>query len=300
MPAADAAPAPRLLRLPGPLFVELLLAVMLGLLGTVLAARLGDGHAAAFVLCSQVSAMLFVFFRIVGAGVSVVVSQALGAGRRDEADSTALATLGASSWIGALCTLLAAAGAGPLLRALNSPPEVLALAVPLLRWLAPAVLLNAWNSALSSVLRSHLQARPTMVLVVVMQMAHLLLVVPAMTGLGGWFDGWPGAGLAGFAISLLISRALGLALLLQAWRDRLGLAPRRADWWCWRRHILGPVLHIGLPGAAENIAWRSAFMFSIAVVGLMGTSALATHAYSVRRGLCRRTFELACRMIARP
>ena len=138
----------------------MLLGLGMGLVGTVLAARLGDAHGAAFALCSQVLAMLFVFFRIVGAGISVAVSQALGGNRRDEADHVARATLGASSWIGLACVLLAAGAAKPLLRLLNAPPEVLPLAVPLLQLLAPAVLLDAWNNTLASVLRSHLHSRP--------------------------------------------------------------------------------------------------------------------------------------------
>jgi Na+-driven multidrug efflux pump len=38
-------------------------------------------------------------------------------------------------------------------------------------------------------------------------------------------------------------------------------------------------LHIGLPGAAENMAWEVAFMCSVAAVGVMGTQALATQSY---------------------
>ena len=289
-PRPAAPPPPRLWPLAGPLFAELALGIAMGLVGTALAARLGDAHGAAFALCSQVAAMLFVFFRIVGAGVSVVVSQALGGGRRDEADRTARATLGASTWIGGVCLLLASLGAAPLLRLMNAPPEVLPLAVPLLQWLAPAVLLDAWNTTLASVLRAHLHARPTMVVNLLMQVVHLALAVPLMNGLGGLpgagvgegSGAWAGLGLAGYALALLASRALGLGLFLQAWRQRLGLRPRGADWWAWRRHTLGPVLHIGLPGAAENIAWRAGFMFSIAVVGQMGTAALATHAYTMQ------------------
>lgn len=261
-----------------PLFAEMALALLMGLVGTVLAARQGDAQGAAFALCSQVLATLFVFFRIVGAGVSVVVAQALGGNRRDEADRTARATWGASSWIGGIGLLLAAALAAPMLRALNAPPEVLPLAVPLLQWTAPAVLLDAWNTTAASVLRSHLHSRPTMVVNVTMQVAHLALAVPLMNGAFGW----GGLGLAGYAIALLVARGLGLALFLQAWRQRLGLLPQGADWWRWQRHTLGPVLHIGLPGAAENIAWRSAFVFSIAVVGKLGTAALATHAYTMQ------------------
>ena len=38
--------------------------------------------------------------------------------------------------------------------------------------------------------------------------------------------------------------------------------------------------HIGLPGAAENIAYHLAYMVSVAVAGLLGAQALATHAYA--------------------
>lgn len=225
-------------------------------------------------LCSQIVAMLFVFFRIVGAGVSVVASQALGGGRRDAADRTARATLGASSWIGGVCGALAVLGAGPLLRLMNAPPEVLPLAVPLLQCLAPGVLLDAWNTTLASVLRSLVRSRPTMLVNVANQMVHLL-ALPLMLGLGPLVGGvtgeqasaWPGWGLLGYAAALFVARSLGLLLFLQCWRQRLGLTPKRSDWWRLPRHTLAPVLHIGLPGAAENIAWRAGFMFSIAVVG---------------------------------
>jgi Na+-driven multidrug efflux pump len=42
------------------------------------------------------------------------------------------------------------------------------------------------------------------------------------------------------------------------------------------------VLRIGLPGAAENIAYRLAFMVSVAVAGNMGAQALATQAYALQ------------------
>lgn len=277
-PAKPAPPAPRLLPLAGPLFAEMLLGLGMGLVGTLLAARLGDSQGAAFALCIQVMSMLFVFFRIVGAGVSVVVAQALGGQRPDEAERTALATLGASTWIGGLCVAVAALATEPLLALLNTPAELMPLALPLLRWMALGVLLDAWNTTLASVLRSHLHSRPTMVVNVTMQLAHLALALPLMTG--AW--GWPGMGLPGYALALLLARGLGLALLLQTWRLRLGLVPRSRDWWAWRRRVLAPVLQVGLPGAAENICWRAAWVFSLSVVGTLGTQALATHAYTMQ------------------
>jgi len=68
---------PRLFPLTWPLLLELLLGIGIGVIGTGLAARLSDDSGAAFGLANQVFATLFILFRIIGAGVSVAVAQAL-------------------------------------------------------------------------------------------------------------------------------------------------------------------------------------------------------------------------------
>ncbi len=265
-----AAPSPRLFSLAWPLFTELLLGIAVGLVGTLLAAQLSDTAGASFALANHVSGTLFILFRIIGAGVSVVITQALGAGRRDRADALALAALGASSWLGLLTALAAAGAAEPLLRLMKAPPEVLPLAVPLLVALAPAMLLDAWNAVMASVMRAHLRARDTLAVLVAMQLLQLGLAIPLMRWLG----------LPGFALALAASRALGLGLHLWLWRQRLGLRPAARHWGALPRPELAAILHIGLPGAGENIAYRLAFMVSVAVAGGLGAQALATQAYA--------------------
>jgi putative MATE family efflux protein len=268
--------SPHLFALAWPLFLELLLGISVGVAGTALAARLSDASGGGFALANHVVGMLFILFRIVGAGVGVVVTQNLGAGRREAADRVARAALAASTWVGGFTALAALLGAAPLLRLLNAPPEVLPLALPLLMALAPAMLLDAWNASMAGVMRAHLRARDTLVVMVVMHTTHLALALPLMLGLGGW----PGLGLPGFALALVVSRTLGLGLHVWLWHVRLGLDPRWPDWWQLRRTELAAMAHIGLPGAAENIAYRMGFMVSVAVAGSLGAQALATQAYA--------------------
>lgn len=271
-----APPRPRLSAIAWPLFVELALGIAVGLVGTALAARVSDAAGAGFALANQVGATLFIVFRIVGAGIGVVLTQALGAGQREGAERVARAALGASTWIGGLTALVAFAAATPLLRLMGAPAEVLPLAAPFLAALAPAMLGDAWNAAMASVMRAHLHARDTLAVVIAMHAAHLALAFPLMLGVGAW----PGLGLPGFALALAISRVLGLGLHLGLWRLRLRLVPRWRDWWHAPRQELAAMLHIGLPGAAENIAYRLAFTVSVAVVAQQGTPALATQAYT--------------------
>jgi len=269
------APRPRLFNLAWPLFMEMLLGIGIGVMGTALAARLSDSAGGAFALAHHVYGTLFILFRIVGAGVSVVVTQNLGGGRRDRADGVARAALGASTWLGGISGTTAIIGAVPLLGLLNAPAEVMPLAGPFLQWLAPAMLLDAWNASMASVMRAHLRTRDTLQVIIAMHLLHLCLAVPLMLGWGPV----PALGLTGFAIALLASRVLGLALHLLLWRERLGLHLTSGDWWRLPREELGAILHIGLPGAAENIAYRLAFMVSVAAAARLGASSLATHSY---------------------
>jgi putative MATE family efflux protein len=267
---------PRLVTLAAPLLVELLLAMAVGIVGTAMAARLSDAHGAGFALAHHVFGTLFLLFRIVGAGAGVVLTQALGAGRRDEADRVARALLGASTWIGLAVAVPAALAAVPLLRLMNAPAEVLPLAAPLLVALAPVLLLDAWSASFTSVLRSHLRARDTLAVMAAMQALQLVLMGPLMLGWGPV----PALGLPGFALAALLARTLAIGLQLALWRVRLDLVPQGSDWWRWRPRELRAVARIGLPGAAENAAYRLAFLVSVAVVGGLGAAALATHAYA--------------------
>lgn len=278
MPHRTPHPAPRLFPLAWPLFMELWLGIAVGMVCTALAGRVSDAAGGAFALANQLSATLFILFRIIGAGVSVVITQSLGAGQRGEADRVARAVLGASTWMGVPLALAALLFAEPLLRLLQAPAEVLPLATVFLQCLAPAMLLDAWLASMTSVLRAHLHSRAALAVIVLMQSTHLALAVPLMSGWGPV----PALGLPGFALALLISRVLGLGLLLWLWRAHLGLRPQLSDWWRLPRGPLAAVLHIGLPGAAENIAYRLSFLVTVGVAATMGAAALATQAYTLQ------------------
>ncbi|WP_229633625.1 MATE family efflux transporter [Duganella qianjiadongensis] len=266
---------PRMRGLVWPLLAELGLAMAIGVAGTALAARHSDAAGAAFAIASQVTAMLFLLFRIIGAGVSVVVTQKLGATQLDAAQRVARAVVGASSWLGGVTALAGWLAAGPLLTLLNTPPEVMPLALPLLKTLALATLFDAWNAAMASVMRAHLRTRDTLLVLLAMHVCHMALAIPLMFG---WGPIAP-LGLPGYALALMLSRMLGLGLHLTLWRYQLGIRLAPADWWRLPRPELSAVLHIGLPGAAENIAWRLAFMVSVAAAAQLGATALATQAY---------------------
>jgi Na+-driven multidrug efflux pump len=165
-------------------------------------------------------------------------------------------------------------GANGLLHLLNTPAEVFPLAAPFLVALGPAMLFDAWNASMAGVMRAHLRTRDTLVVLIIMHVSHLLLALPLMYGWGPL----PALGLPGYAFALTVSRMIGLALHLLMWRVHLHIDVKREDWWRLPRRELAAVLHIGLPGAAENIAWRWP-SWSAWRRRRLGARALATQAY---------------------
>ncbi len=274
-PALPAFAPPKLFSLIWPLYLELWLGILVGLAGTVLAARTSDDAAAAFALVNQVVGTLFLVFRIIGAGVSVALTQRLGAQQKHSADAVARAALGAASWLGGLMGLVALLGAPLLLRLMNTPAQVSVLAEPMLRALGPALMFDAWAAVMAATARAHWRNRSALLAVVLMHLGHLGLMLPLMQGWGPL----PALGLPGFALALLLSRLPALGLLAWLWREPLGIGARWHDLWRLPRQTLAEVLRIGLPAAAEEVAWRLAFMSSLAVAAQLGATALATHAY---------------------
>ena len=269
---------PRLNSVAVPIVGEFLLGMTVAMGGLWLASHTSDAAAGSFGLSIQVSEALYVLFRVIAIGVGVVTTQALGGRQPEVARRTALVGLGASTWAGLLAAACVLFGNDLILDVLNAPDEILPIASPYLQLLAPALVLEAYNLTMAAILRAHLHARESLLLMVAMHGTHLLLAIPLMLGVGSW----DGLGLPGYAAALLVSRALGLVLHLWLWRRLMSLGPQAHDWWRLPMDALLPVLRIGTPGAAFEMVYRIAFLVSLATAAKLGVAALATHSYTLQ------------------
>lgn len=278
LPQHATPPRPRLNATAGPIFGEFILGYTVAIIGLWLASHTSDGAAGTLGLATQVLESLFVVFRVLAIGMSVAITQSLGGHQHELARRTALSGLGACTWAGLAVLAVLLLGNDLILDVLNAPEEILPLAAPYLQLLAPAALLEGYNLTMASILRAHLHARDSLKVMVAMHSTHLALAFPLMLGVGDW----DGLGLYGFAVALLLSRAMGLWLHLWLWRKRMTLVPSGNDWWQFRLHILAPVLRVGVPGATGELGYRIAFMVSLASVARLGVVALATHSYTLQ------------------
>jgi putative MATE family efflux protein len=266
---------PRITPIAGPILGEFMIGISVAMVTLWMASRISDATAGAFGMSQQVLESLFVLYRVLALGVGVTITQSLGGRRAHAARRTALVGFGACTWVGAVAALWLLFAGDWTLAFLNAPQPVAEIGRPYLQLLALAAFLEAYNLVMASILRAHLHARDTLFVMLVMHAAHLALAMPLMLGVGEW----GGLGLAGNALALTVSRAIGLALHLGLWRRRMNLVPTKHEWWRCPARALMPVLRIGIPGASLDMAYRLAFMMSLSSAAKLGVAALATQAY---------------------
>jgi putative MATE family efflux protein len=265
-----------LFQLAGPMLVEMVLMHLVGLLGLWLVSRISDDTAAIYAMINHLVFSFMMLFRIISVGAGVVVAQHLGGQDPRGAQLIAKTSLICNTWVGLICAALMALMATPLLRWMQLPEALMAQAVPYLRVMAICLFFDAGIFIFTTILRAYQLTRLTLWLTLATQLAGLVVAVPLM--LGWW--GLPVWGLWGLIAGQVLCRVLAWGLGAALWRRKLAIHWIWRDAWQWRADALRSILHIGLPGAGEALAYRASFMVIMAMVASMGAATIATHSYT--------------------
>ncbi|HEX5127806.1 MAG TPA: MATE family efflux transporter, partial [Rhodocyclaceae bacterium] len=258
-----------------PIFVENLLMALIGVVGLWLASRLSDGAVGALGLANQILGAFQILFRVVSIGTSVVVTQHHGGGDHPGAEQVAKAGLAAAVWVGIGTLLIVSLGAAQILALLHLPKDLYPITLPYTVALGFALAIDSITMTMIAVLRANTFTRDSMRIVLAMNVVQIAASFPLMFG----FAKLPAMGLLGMGLAMVLSRMFALGLLWRAWRNRLRMTLALPEWFRLRRLPLASILHIGLPGAGEKVAYRVSFIMTVAMVASMGAVPLATHAY---------------------
>lgn len=259
-----------------PIFIEQGLRILIGTVDTVMVSHISDGAVAALGVAHQVVIVALIVFNFIGIGSSVVITHHIGAGDRRGADRIARGAIGVNSWVGLVVSVAVAAGAEPLLRAMQLPESLLPYARPFLTLMGGTLFLEAQNTAMSAALRAHAHTRPVMLVTGLQNVVNVLCNAVLLFGLFGL----PQLGVPGVAVSGIISRLVCFVLLRRLVLQKTGVRLLPADYFRLRLDTLRRVLRIGLPAAGENLSYWMALVVVTSFASRMGETSLAAWTYS--------------------
>ena len=271
--------APTLLRLAAPNVLVMVVQAVVTAMDAVFVGWLGTGALAGVSLVFPlVMLMQTMSAGGMGGGVSSAVARALGAGRRDEAESLAAHAVLIALGMSALFTAGLLLGGPAVYRAMGGRGPALAAALTYSHVIFGGAVVVWLLNTLSSVVRG----TGTMVLPAAVMTASAMVYLALAPALVLGWGPFPRLGVAGTATANLVS--FGISSLVLAgylaspWSAvRLtfrNLAIRRAHFW--------EILRVGAPGSLNTVLTNLTIVIMTGLVGPFGTLALAGYGMGAR------------------
>ena len=262
----------RVLALATPIIGENLLQTMVAAVDTFMVARLGAAAVAGVGTGFEIVFFIISILSAIDIGATVLVSQAIGAGERHRANHLARQAIVWGILLAVPVSVAMYFAAPSIIALFGTEPDVAAAATTYLQITAATSVALFLSFVCGAVLRGAGDSRTPLAAAV---MANVVNVVVAYVLIFGHF-GFPALGVAGSAIGAAAGRGIGAAYMLLAMaRGRKAISLHGG--WGWRPEfpIARQLLTLGVPAAVEQVLSSGAFMTLIAVVALIGTSALA-------------------------
>lgn len=261
----------------GPMMVSNILQSLFGTINNIYLGQLIGVNALAAASAAFPLMFFFIAFVIgLGAGASVLIGQAWGAGQRDKVKEIAAAALLATLVIGVAVSVLGGLFARPLMIALATPANILDQATDYARIMMLGMPLTFVFLLSTSLLRG-VGDTVTPLLGLAISTVLGLIITPAL--ILGW-TGLPPLGVTSAAIASAISTAVGMTwFVIHLIRRSHPLAPDAAM----LRHLhvdlslLGRILRLGIPTAIQIVTMSLAELALLGIVNGFGSDATAAY-----------------------
>ena len=272
-----------LARLIGPLILEQLLAVTIGMADTIMVTGVGEHAVSAISLVDAINLLLIQVFSALATGGAVVAAQYLGARARERACDTAKQLVWSTTLIAALIGLVAAVWNGPILGAIYGALEPNVMENARVYFLISAIsypflaLYNAGAALYRSMGNSRISLIISLIMNVVNVAGNALLIFV--------FD----MGVAGAALASLASRVLAAVIVTKLICHKSNpIHVNRLFHFEWNGDILRRILGIGVPNGMENGVFQVGKLVVSNLIAGLGTSVIAANA------ICNTVSGLVC------
>ena len=239
-----------------PIFIETALFMLLGMIDVWILSGYDDLAASAVGTANQAVSIVTIVFNIISTASAVMISQYLGAGKRESASQTAALSIVLQLCFGLLISLIFLLFNRPLLTLIGTDGQLLDFAGQYLSIVGGTIFLQAAITALSVIIRNHGLTRIMMYVSVGINLfntaADLVLV--------------PRLGVAGAALATCAGRLIGCALLTVILFTKIEKPSVFKTLIPFPFRQLAMMLKVGVPSAAETFLYNLSQLVITAIV----------------------------------
>lgn len=162
-----------LIQLTWPIFIELTLFMLMGMVDTFMLSAYSDNAVAAVGMSNQVINLIGVMFNFVAAGTIILVSQNLGANNQTKASEVSIVSIGANLVIGLLLSLVMVTCSKYILSFMNTPEEIMQTTISYTQIVGSFLFLMAVQPVLSGILRSFGYTKQSMIITLIANIINI-------------------------------------------------------------------------------------------------------------------------------
>ncbi|MET0787044.1 MAG: MATE family efflux transporter [Paenisporosarcina sp.] len=275
-----------------PIFLEVFLFMLMGIVDTFMLSALSDDAVSGVGAANQYIHIAILVLEVVGTGAAIVVSQYLGSKRYIEASKISATAVTLNLAVGLLMSAGYFIFARSMMQAMNLQGDVLEYAEQYLSIVGGAIFLQAIINSLAAIIRVHGWTKQTMYVSLGMNIIH---VIGNYVLIFGKF-GFPEWGVQGAAISSIFSRFIALLVFFWLLYQVVEYRVKFSYYIKLSKEYIGKILHIGIPAAFEQVMYQACQIVFLYYATYLGAEALAARQYAMNISMFTFLFAIAIGM----
>ncbi|MDA3846519.1 MAG: MATE family efflux transporter [Vallitaleaceae bacterium] len=259
-----------------PIFGELVLFVMLGIVDVIMLTKVSDQAAGAVGATNQIISLINIIFSIISAGTGVLVSQYIGAKEKTEGHKAIVVSLVVISMVGILCSFALVIFGEPILKLIGISEGLMSYAKTYINIVGGFMFVQSILNVSTVTMRTYGYAKQTLAITAGMNVINIIGDAVLIFGLFGL----PKLGVAGVAIATSGSRTIAATIaLIYIFRKIVPISTLRHIKE-FPFYILRKLLKVGLPAALENMSYNlSQIVISSIILYNLGETMYITRTY---------------------
>ncbi|MCQ6561480.1 MATE family efflux transporter [Paenibacillus mendelii] len=266
-----------LYKLTWPIFLEVLLFMLMGTADTLMLSGVSDDAVSAVGVVNQYIFICILIMEVISNGASVVVAQYIGSRRMLEASKIAALSITLNLLLGLVVSAALFIFSDAILSSMNLDGQVLEYANTYMGIVGGFLFLQALINVIASLVRTYGFTKESMYVALGMNVIHVGLNYVLIFG----YLGFQEMGVAGAAVSTVISRALALVVFAWVLYRVMEVRIMLRDYVTFSKTYIRKILSVGIPSALEQVTYHACQTVFLYYVTFLGAAALASRSYAM-------------------
>lgn len=265
-----------LFHLTWPIFIELVLQMLVGNADQIMVSQYSTQSVGAIGNANQITNLLIISFSVISMASTILISQYIGSGNREKVEQTYTVSLVLNLIFGLLISLILLFFSKPIFTLMKVPDTLIPETCLYTQIVGGGMVFQAIYLTYTAFFRSNAMMKLTMVVSVIINLLNIGGNYLLINGHGGF----PALGVAGAAISSVVSRIIGCILVIVFFRKQTGAKMKISHLRPLPTDLIGKLLRIGLPAGGENISYNLSQICIQAVCNLLPIYVITTRVYA--------------------